>query len=305
MTDAIRVSGLTKRYGDRNVVDGISFGVAPGELLAILGPNGAGKTTTVEILEGYRRRDGGEVEVLGRDPDRADSEHRARVGLMLQAGGIDPRASAREVLALHASFYRRPRDVNELLTLVELGPLAGARYRTLSGGERQRLALALAIVGRPDVLILDEPTAGMDPAARARTRDLVTGLRDEGAAVAMTSHELPDVERLADRLLILAGGRVVAAGTPDEIVAPAVARASFRLASPLSEPDRAELGTRLGSAVDAAGAGWYRVAAPASPRLVAELTSWLADHGLLASELRAGGGSLEERYLELTAEDDP
>ena len=304
MTDPIRALELTKRYGDRTVVDRVTFSVAAGQLLAVLGPNGAGKTTTVEILEGYRRADDGRAEVLGRDPGGADSEHRARVGIMLQSGGIDPRATAREVLALHASFYRQPREVDELLGLVELGPLGGARYRTLSGGERQRLALAIAIVGRPDVLLLDEPTAGMDPAARARTRDLVAGLRDEGAAILLTTHDLPDVERLADRLLIIAGGRVVAAGTPAEITTGARPRVSFRLASPMSGTDRAELSSRLRAPVDAAGTGSYAVDAPASPRIVAELTAWLADRGLLVTELRAGVGTLEQRYLELTGEDD-
>jgi ABC-2 type transport system ATP-binding protein len=223
---------------------------------------------------------------------------------MLQSGGIDPRATAREALALHASFYRQPREVDELLALVELGPLGGARCRSLSGGERQRLALAIAIVGRPEVLLLDEPTAGMDPAARARTRDLVAGLRDEGAAVLLTTHDLADVERLADRLIIIAGGRVVAAGTPSEITQRAAPRVSFRLASPLAEQDRADLSGRLRAVVDDPGTGSYVVSAPASPGIVAEVTAWLAQRGLLVTELRAGAGTLEERYLELTAEDD-
>src|SRR4249919_756348 len=221
---AVVVDGLVKRYGDRTVVDGVSLEVRPGELVALLGPNGAGKTTTVEIVEGYRRADGGRVSVLGADPARGGRTLRARVGLMLQGGGIDPRARPRETLVQYGRFHDEPRDADELLDLLGLRGVARTRYRLLSGGERQRLALALALVGRPEVLILDEPTAGMDPEARAATRAIVAGLRDAGAAILLTSHDLTDVERLADRICVIDAGHVVASGTPDELRAGAVVR---------------------------------------------------------------------------------
>ncbi|CAN5499753.1 hypothetical protein BH20CHL7_BH20CHL7_00880 [soil metagenome] len=214
---AIVVEGLVKRYTGRAVVDGLSFHVRAGEIVALLGPNGAGKTTTVEVVEGYRRPDAGAVRVLGADPVRGGREHRARVGLMLQAGGFDIRARPRETLHQYAAFHAEPRDPDDLLDLLGLRSVARTPYRRLSGGERQRLALAVALVGRPEVLLLDEPTAGMDPEARAITRDLIGDLRSDGAAMLLTSHDLVDVERLADRVVILVAGRAVADGTPTQV----------------------------------------------------------------------------------------
>jgi ABC-2 type transport system ATP-binding protein len=214
---AIQVAGLVKRYGSRTVVDSIDLEVRAGEIVALLGPNGAGKTTTVEVIEGYRTADAGMVRVLGADPARGDRSHRARVGLMLQDGGFDIRARPRETLRQYAAFHTDPADPDELLDRVGLSGVASTPYRRLSGGERQRLGLAVALVGRPEVALLDEPTAGMDPEARAVTRDLVAGLRAAGVAVLLTSHDLVDVERLADRVLILVEGRVVASGTPTEV----------------------------------------------------------------------------------------
>ena len=214
---AIEVDALVKRYGDRSVVDGVSLAVGGGEIVAILGPNGAGKTTTVEIVEGYRRADGGTVHVLGADPWRADRTLRARVGLMLQDGGFDIRARPLETLRQFAAFHAGPRDPRELLDVLGLEAVSRTPYRRLSGGERQRLALGVAIVGRPEVVILDEPTAGMDPEARAVTRDLIASLRTEGAAVLLTSHDLVDVERLADRVVVIVAGRVLATGTPADV----------------------------------------------------------------------------------------
>src|SRR4051794_38099099 len=211
------VEGLVKRYGGRTVVDGVSLQVRPGELVALLGPNGAGKTTTVEVIEGYRQRDAGRVTVLGTDPARGGRTLRARVGLMLQGGGIDPRARPRETLVQYGRFHADPRDADELLDVVGLQAVARTRYRLLSGGERQRLGLALALVGRPEVLVLDEPTAGMDPEARAATRAVVAAERDAGVGILLTSHDLGDVERLADRIVIIDAGRVVASGKPDAL----------------------------------------------------------------------------------------
>ncbi len=218
MTAAIEVAGLVKRYGPRSVVAGIDLSVASGEIVALLGPNGAGKTTTIEIIEGYRDADAGTVRVLGADPARAGRTGRARVGLMLQSGGFDPRARPLETLSQYAAFHADPRDPGELLDVVGLGAASTTPYRRLSGGERQRLSLAVALVGRPEVLLLDEPTSGMDPEARAVTRDLIVGLRAEGRAILLTSHDLVDVERLADRVAVLVEGRIVASGSLDEVV---------------------------------------------------------------------------------------
>jgi ABC-2 type transport system ATP-binding protein len=310
---AVAVDGLVKRYGDRAVVDGVSFRVERGETFALLGPNGAGKTTTVEILEGYRRADGGRVRVLGTDPAAASRDHRARVGLMLQGGGgIDPRMTAREVLSLHGSFHRDPRPPAELLTLVGLGGTEGrTRYRRLSGGERQRLGLALALVGRPELVALDEPTAGMDVEGRAATRELLGRLHGEGVSVLLTSHDLGDVEKVADRIAILDRGRIVALGTQAELAGAAQAAVRFRLAAPMSEADRTGLEARLRDGGGAAaavvadeGGGRYAIAGtPPSPALIASLSTWCGERGTLIMELRSGGASLEERYLKLVGAD--
>ena len=264
---AVEVDGLMKRYGGRAVVDGVSFRIERGELFALLGPNGAGKTTTVEILEGYRRADGGRVRVLGTDPAVAGRDHRARVGLMLQGGGgIDPRMTAREVL-------RAPRGVPQgadrarrrLLALVGLGEsVARTRYRRLSGGERQRLGLAVALVGGPELVVLDEPTAGMDVEGRAATRALLGLLRDQGVSVLLTSHDLVDVERVADRIAILDRGRLVAVGTPAEL-ASGTGAIRFRLDRALDASDSADLGGHIGPVVDEGGQR-YRVDAAARGR---------------------------------------
>lgn len=214
---AIEVAGLVKRYGGRTVVDGVDLAVAPGEIVALLGPNGAGKTTTIEIIEGYRSPDAGSVRVLGSEPNRGGRAVRARVGLMLQEGGFDIRTRPGETIRQYASFHADPRDPEALLELVGLRTVAATPYRRLSGGERQRLSLAVALVGRPEVLLLDEPTAGMDPEARAITRELIVSLRAEGIAILLTSHDLVDVERLADRIAVLVDGRIVASGPLGEV----------------------------------------------------------------------------------------
>ena len=315
---AIEIADVRKTYAGRPVLRGLTFRIGAGEIFALLGPNGAGKTTTVEIIEGYRRPDRGEVRVLGVDPARAGRAHRARVGLMLQGGGgIDPRMTAREVVALHARFHAEPRNVGELLDQVGLaGATAGTRYRRLSGGEKQRVGLALALVGRPEVAILDEPTAGMDVEARATTRELLAGLRASGVTIVLTSHDLADVERLADRIAILDRGRIVALGSPQELTAASSPVLRFRLSAQLSKPDRLALAEGLAARPGEAdrggggaggvaiendpGSGWYRVEGLApTPSIVATLASWCEARGALIVELRTGGGSLEERYLEL------
>ncbi|MBF8289695.1 MAG: transporter [Chloroflexi bacterium] len=222
---ALALEGVVKRYGHRTVLDGVSLTVRPGELVALLGPNGAGKTTAVEILEGYRAADAGRVRVLGQDPRHGGPALKARVGLMLQDGGLDPRSTPRDLVRLYAGLHTssdaggaasRP-DPAAALEAAGLMSVAGSPIRRLSGGERQRLALALAVIGDPEVIILDEPTAGMDPEARRAARRRIAGWRDAGAAILMTTHDLGDVEQLADRVLILNEGRIVAEGPPEAI----------------------------------------------------------------------------------------
>jgi ABC-2 type transport system ATP-binding protein len=306
----IEVSGLSKRYGQRTVLNGVSMSVQPGELVALLGPNGAGKTTTVEIIEGYRVGDSGSVRILGEDPAMGGRALKARVGLMLQGGGFDPRSRPRETLVQYGRFHRDPRDPDELLDLVGLGAVASTPYKRLSGGEKQRMSLAVALVGRPEVAVLDEPTAGMDPEARGVTRRIITDLRSNGVAVLLTSHDLSDVERLADRICILDGGRLVAVGTPSELTAGTLPRLRFRL-------DRAATAAEvvaLQAALDGSSPGARLVAEPddgryvvddvsPDPGLMAALATWCASAGRLIVEARTTGGSLEEAYLELIAAD--
>jgi ABC-2 type transport system ATP-binding protein len=309
---AIHVDGLVKRYGERSVLDGVSLSVARGELVALLGPNGAGKTTTVEIVEGYRRRDGGTVQVLGQDPGAGGPRLRARVGLMLQGGGIDPRAEPRETLVQYGRFHADPRHPDELLDLVGLRAVARTRFRRLSGGERQRLGLALALVGRPEVLILDEPTAGMDPEGRATTRAIVADLRSAGIAILLTSHDLGDVERMADRVAVMTGGRIVASGTPAELVSQARPHLRFRLDRALigeafPSLERALAAARPGVRLLAgAAAGSYRIEpgdGVPDAAIVAALATWCAGADRLIVDLHAGGGTLEDAYLQLVNRD--
>jgi ABC-2 type transport system ATP-binding protein len=303
---AIRVDGLVKRYDGHAVVDGVSFDVGHGELVAVLGPNGAGKTTTIEIIEGYRRPDAGSVRVLGTDPAAGGRDLRARVGLMLQEGGIDPRARPRETIAQYARFHADPLDPDEVLDLVGLRHVARRAYRRLSGGERQRLGLALALVGRPEVLVLDEPTAGMDPEARVATRAIVMEQRAAGAAILLTSHDLTEVERVADRIVVLDRGRVVADDRPGGIGGPATASLSFRLDAPLDADALHRLSASVASThaearIEAGpGSATYRVIGVApDPALVAVIASTCVELGRLIVASGTSGGSLEDRYLAL------
>jgi ABC-2 type transport system ATP-binding protein len=297
---AIEVDGLTKRYGERTVVDGVSLQVHPGELVALLGPNGAGKSTTVEAIEGYRRADGGTVRVLGADPSTAGREHRARIGLMLQSGGFDIRARPLETIRQYAAFHADPLEPATLLSTVGLETAARTPYKRLSGGERQRLGLAVALVGRPDVLVLDEPTAGMDPEARAATRSLLHEQRANGAAILLTSHELADVERLADRIVILVEGRVRASGTVAELTAGLRPRLRFTLDRPLDAAALADVGTAIGATAIELEPGRYEIAgAEPTPALLAAVSGWCATNGRLVTESRSVGGTLEEAYLDI------
>ena len=204
MSDVVTVSGLCKSYGGVEAVRGVDFTVHEGEVFSLLGPNGAGKTTTVEILEGYRRRSAGSVRVLGIDPERAGSAFRDRLGIMLQSGGIELQLTVREALRQYGSYYSHPVDGPELAELVGLTEKLGARVGTLSGGQQRRLDLALALVGRPEIVFLDEPTTGFDPDAWRRSWDLIESLRDLGTTIVLTSHYMDEVERLADRIAVIA-----------------------------------------------------------------------------------------------------
>jgi ABC-2 type transport system ATP-binding protein len=213
----ISIRGLRKGYGEVEAVRGIDLEVRPGEIFAFLGPNGAGKTTTVEILEGYRERDGGEVRVLGEDPRHADRAWRERIGIVLQSCRLDPYLTVRESLALFAGYYRAPRPIEETIELVGLEGKADARARALSGGQQRRLDVGLALIGDPDLLFLDEPTTGFDPSARRQAWETIAGLRELGKTVFLTTHYMDEAQRLADRVTIIAGGRIVAAGTPEDL----------------------------------------------------------------------------------------
>jgi ABC-2 type transport system ATP-binding protein len=302
---AVDCTDLVVRYGERTAVDGLSLTAESGEVLAILGPNGAGKTSTVETLEGYRRPAGGRVRVLGLDPVADRRALTPRIGVMLQRGGVYPMLGPRRALQLFAAYYDEPEDVDQLLDLVALSAVAGTSWRHLSGGEQQRLGLALALVGRPEVVFLDEPTAGVDPEGRIGVRALVAGLRDRGLCVLLTTHELDEAERLADRVVIVHRGRAVAAGTPAELAAglggPASAQGEVVTFGAPPGLDVAGLGHALGVMVTEGPPGRYRVTAAATPALTARLAAWLAERDAALTDLRAGR-TLEEAYLAIVGE---
>jgi ABC-2 type transport system ATP-binding protein len=294
---AIECRDLVVRYGELTAVDGLSFRAERGEVLALLGPNGAGKTSTVETLEGYRRAAAGNLRVLGLDPARQHHELTARLGVMLQRGGVYPMLSPRRLVRLFASYYPDPLDPEDLLQRLGLGRVAGTPWRRLSGGEQQRLALALALVGRPDAVILDEPTAGVDPAGRQEIRQQIAELAERGVCVLLTTHELDEAERLADRVLIIHHGRTILEGSPAELSARVGAAGGLRFrATPGLALD--DLARRLEAAVTEGAPGQYTVDAPSSPTLVASLTAWLAEQQITMTDLRTGR-SLEETYLDV------
>jgi len=295
---AIVVENLVKRYSGRPVVDGLSFTIRRGELFALLGPNGAGKTTTIEILEGYRRPDSGTVRVLGLDPWQNSDALKPRIGVMLQSGGIYPAATPREILQLFASFYPDPQDPQELLHLVGLEEVSHIRYRYLSGGQQRRLALALALVGKPELLFLDEPTTGMDPQARRLTWSLIEDFKRRGITILLTTHFLEEAERLADRVAIIDHGRLIALATPRELMQ---YEAEHVTVTAIRDLDVTAL-TRLPSvqAVRSLGEGRYALETGRPMELLVELTRWAYEHGILLTELRVGYQSLEEVFLRLT-----
>src|SRR5687767_7833920 len=277
---AISVRDLRKRYGEVEALRGIDFDVRRGEVFGLLGPNGAGKTTTVEILEGYRERSGGAVRVLGHDPGERPADLRSRVGIVLQSCGTYPHLTVRETVAHWASLYPAPRSVEEAIALAGLEEAADRRARTLSGGQQRRLDFALALVGDPELIFLDEPTVGFDPAARRAAWDVVRALRDLGKTVLLTTHYLDEAQALADRVAIVKDGRILAEGPPGALMAGAVRyRVSYRVGQELVERETEDPTTLLHEATAAALARGERL-----------------------EDLSVTRPSLEDVYLELTAE---
>jgi ABC-2 type transport system ATP-binding protein len=296
---AIEAIGLRKVYGEVAAVDGLDLVVETGEVVALLGPNGAGKTTTVEILEGYRERDAGTVSVLGFDPQTGGRDFRERIGVVLQEAGFEENFTPRELIRLHAGYYAHPRPVAEVIALTGLEEKADARVQTLSGGQKRRLDLALGIVGDPELLFLDEPTTGFDPSARRRAWDLVESLRHLGATILLTTHYLDEAEHLADRVVVIDHGRVLAAGTPEALAATAgVATVmSFRLPGGVGGADLPTIGSErrvAGSVVE------VRTTTPTAD--VSTLAAWAVDRSLELEALTLARPSLEDVYLDLVGE---
>ena len=297
---AVQISGLVKHYGRTVAVAGLSLQAERAQVTAILGPNGAGKTTTIEICEGYRRPDDGIVRVLGLDPVRDAKKLRPKVGVMLQSGGIPTAARPGEYLRVMASFHANPIDPGLLIDRLGLGSCLRTPFRRLSGGQQQRLSLAAAVIGRPELVFLDEPTAGLDPQARHATWSLIGGLRDAGAGVILTTHYMEEAERLADRVAVVDHGHLVAAGPPAELTGTA-GQLRFR-AEPGLDTDSLIAALPPGSAAKESPAGYYVVEVHdrVDPQLLAAVTAWCAEHGVLAQSLRIENRTLEDVFLELT-----
>ncbi|GAA4607352.1 ABC-2 type transport system ATP-binding protein [Actinoplanes octamycinicus] len=291
----IEVRDLTRAYGPVRAVDGISFSVGDGEIFALLGPNGAGKTTTVEILEGYRTRDSGTVRVLGHDPATGGSGYRARIGVVLQSAGFEEEFTVRELVRLQTRLFPRGHDPDELIALVGLAEKRNTRVKGLSGGQRRRLDLALGLAGAPDLLFLDEPTTGFDPAARHHAWDLVANLRELGTTILLTTHYLEEAQRLADRVAVMREGRLLATGTPEDLRAGSKLPTVISFGTPSADlpplsasPDVSGTTVRVVSR-DAVGDAW-------------RLTGWAREHNLALADFAVSPPTLEDVYLALTEE---
>ncbi|MFJ1666974.1 ABC transporter ATP-binding protein [Streptomyces bottropensis] len=298
----VQVRSLVKRYGDKTAVDGLDLTARAG-VTAVLGPNGAGKTTTIETCEGYRKPDSGSVSVLGLDPVREAAALRPRIGVMLQSGGVYSGARADEMLRHVAELHAHPLDVDALIERLGLDGCGRTTYRRLSGGQQQRLALAMAVVGRPELVFLDEPTAGLDPQARRATWELIRDLRRDGVSVILTTHYMDEAEQLADDVAIIDGGRVVAQGAPEELC-----RGGAENTLRFTGRPALDVGSLLKAlAADSAAAeltpGVYRVTGKINPQLLATVTSWCAQHGVMPDRISVERHTLEDVFLELTGKE--
>jgi ABC-2 type transport system ATP-binding protein len=293
---AIEIDGLRKSYGPFQAVRGLSLHVRQGEVFAFLGPNGAGKTTTVEILEGFRTRDAGEVRVLGVDPARGDRAWRARIGIVLQEGGAQSELTVRETLALWAAYYPHPRPLQETIELAGLQEKADDRVGRLSGGQRRRLEVGQALIGDPDLIFLDEPTTGFDPVARRAAWKVIGGLRDLGKTVFLTTHYLDEAQELADRVAIIKGGVIVAEGAPQDLAGPGTQETEIAFALPAGV-QLAALPGAPGFALGHDGRARMRTEMPT--RVLAELCAWAGERGVELERLEVMRPTLEDVYLEL------
>jgi ABC-2 type transport system ATP-binding protein len=291
---AIEVEELRKSYGRVEAVRGISFAVDEGEILAVLGPNGAGKTTTVEILEGYRARDGGRVNVLGVDPATGGTEFRQRIGIVLQEVGVDQYLTVAEVLRMYGGYYRAPRDVDEVIALVGLDEKASSRVATLSGGQKRRLDMALGLIGDPELLFLDEPTTGFDPSARRQAWKVIDNLGELGKTILLTTHYMDEAQALADRVVVISAGVVVADGTPDSIGGPSDAKPQIRFPLPkgVAAADLPIPGRLVGTEVV--------IESDDLTRTLHKLTGWAVRRHIELEGLTVSRPSLEDVYLALT-----
>ncbi|GAB4585444.1 ABC transporter ATP-binding protein [Nocardia sp. IFM 10818] len=297
---AVRIDGVVKRYGETTAVDGISFELERAQVLALLGPNGAGKTTTTEMCEGFVRPDAGTVRVLGLDPIADSDTLRPRIGVMLQGGGAYPGSRAGEMLDLVASYSADPLDPDWLLDTLGLKDARRTPYRRLSGGQQQRLALACALVGRPEIVFLDEPTAGLDAQARHLVWELIDALRRDGVSVLMTTHMMDEAEQLADQLVIIDHGQIVAQGTPSEVTSQgAEGRLAFH-APPKLDLSLLEAALPEGFAPKEISAGYYLLQGDITPQVLATLTAWCARINVLPTDIRIDQHRLEDVFLELT-----
>ena len=296
----VLIRGVSKRFGSTTAVDGLDLEVHQAEVFALLGPNGAGKTTTIEMCEGFTKPDSGTIEVLGLDPIADNAQLRERIGVMLQGGGGYPAARAREMLDLVAAYSANPLDPAWLMDTLGLTEAARTTYRRLSGGQQQRLALACAVVGRPELVFLDEPTAGMDAHARIVVWELIDGLRRDGVTVVLTTHQLTEAEQLADRLVIIAHGAAVAAGTPAELMGRG-AENQLRF----SAPPKLDLSLLISALPEdyrtvETAPGEYLVEGHIDPQVLATVTAWCARLDVLATDMRVEQRSLENVFLDLT-----
>jgi ABC-2 type transport system ATP-binding protein len=294
---AVRVRGLRKSYGGREAVRGIDLEVRRGEVFALVGPNGAGKTTTVEILEGYRPRSRGQVSVLGHDPERRERRLRERIGIVLQSTGVDPYLTVRETVELYAGYYPRPRDVDEVLAIVGLVERRDTRVHRLSGGQRRRLDMAVALAGDPELLFLDEPTTGFDPAARRRAWEVLRTLSGLGKTVFLTTHYMDEAQALADRVAVVSQGRIVAEGPPATLGDRHLARTAIRFRLPEgSRPPLPEAVRR--------GDGTVEALVPDATLALHELTGWALERGVRLEGLEVRRPTLEDVYLALTGDEE-